>query len=294
MRATTGLNLRQSPSTSAQILTTLTVGTQGTVEGGPVSANGFTWCQLRTTGMTGWAVTTYLAFVSGPRPTPSGTVTPRPDPPDDPGGPQAAVIYSGPTNVRQIALTYDAGSDRGYAAYILDLLAQYNVRATFGMTGLWAQSNPDLVIRMVNEGHQLINHSWSHPSFTGGSSSTTVLTRTSRVSQLVRVEDYVRDLTGYEMSPYWRPPYGDINSSVLTDVYTAGFYLTIMWSCDTLAWNGATETQILNRCMYPARSGAIILMHVGADGLDWAASDNMIQYFLANSYQLVTIEEMLG
>ena len=200
---------------------------------------------------------------------------------------------SGPTNVRQIALTYDAGADRGRAAYILDLLAEYGVKATFGMTGTWAQANPDLVLRMVNEGHQLINHTWSHPSFTGGSISSPLALTRAAVSQLTQVEDYVRNLTGYDMEPYWRPPYGDLNSSVLTDVYTAGFYITVMWSCDTLAWNGASETAILNRCMYPARSGAIILMHVGADGLDWAASDNMIEYFLANGYDLVTIEEML-
>jgi peptidoglycan/xylan/chitin deacetylase (PgdA/CDA1 family) len=196
--------------------------------------------------------------------------------------------------VRQIALTYDAGADRGQAAYILDLLAEYGVKATFGMTGVWAEDNPDLVLRMVNEGHQLINHSWNHPSFTGASvSSPLALTRAARVSQLNQTEDFVRNLTGYDMAPYWRPPYGDINSSVLTDVYTAGFYVTVMWSCDTLAWAGVSEATILNRCMYPARSGAIILMHVGADGLDWAASDNMIEYFLANGYELVTIEEML-
>jgi peptidoglycan-N-acetylglucosamine deacetylase len=295
VRTTTGLNLRQTPSTGGTIIALMPTGTQGTIVGGPATANGFTWCEIQTAYGTGWAASTYLAWVSGPLPTPSGTQTPRPDAPSDPGTGQASVIYSGPTNVREIALTYDAGADRGRAAYILDTLARYGVKATFGMTGVWAQSNPDLVIRMVNEGHQLINHSWNHPSFTGASASggNVALTRASRVGQLNQTEDYILNLTGYQMKPYWRPPYGDINSSVLTDVYTAGFYLTIMWSCDTFAWNGASEAQILNRCMYPARSGAIILMHVGADGLDWAATDNMIEYFLANGYRLVTIEEML-
>lgn len=296
VRTTTGLNLRETPSTSGTIKATMPTGTRGVVIGGPVSANGFTWCQLQTSGYgTGWASSTYLAWVSGPMPTPSGTMTPRPDPPPDPGTTQSTLIYSGPTNVREIALTYDAGADRGYAEYILNVLASYGVKATFGMTGVWAQSNPDLVIRMVNEGHQLINHSWSHPSFTGSSvSSPLALTRAARVDQLVRTEDFVRNLTGYQMLPYWRPPFGDLNASVLTDVNTAGYYLTIMWTCDTLAWNGASESQILNRCMYTARSGAVILMHVGASGLDWAATDNMVEYFLANGYQLVTIEEMLS
>jgi peptidoglycan-N-acetylglucosamine deacetylase len=110
---------------------------------------------------------------------------------------------------------------------------------------------------MVNEGHQLINHTWSHPSFTGGSSSTTVLTRAGRVDQLTRTEDLIQSQTGYVMKPYWRPPYGDINTSVRQGVYSAGYYLTIMWSCDTLAWNGATEARILNRCMNPMGAGAL-------------------------------------
>jgi peptidoglycan/xylan/chitin deacetylase (PgdA/CDA1 family) len=295
VRTTAALNLRSVPSTSGGIMGVMPAGTRGVVVGGPQTANGFTWCRIQTSGYgTGWAAADYLAWVSGPQPTPSGTQTPRPDPPPDPGTGQASVVSAGPSNVRQIALTYDAGSDRGYAGHILDQLAAYGAKATFGMTGLWAQANPDLVMRMVNEGHQLINHSWSHPSFTGSSvSSPLALTRTARVNQLMQVEDYVRNLTGYEMAPYWRPPYGDINSSVLTDVYTAGFYVTVMWTCDTLAWAGVSEATILNRCMYPARSGWIILMHVGADGLDWAATDNMLQYFTANGYALVTIEEML-
>lgn len=204
------------------------------------------------------------------------------------------MVYKGSTSSGMIALTYDAGADRGRAEYILDMLAQYGVHATFGMTGTWARDNPDLVSRMVAEGHQLINHTWSHPSFTGGSSSTTVLTRTARLDQLDRVEAIVEQQTGYQMQPYWRPPYGDINASVLRDVYAGGYYVTVMWSCDSLAWNGATEQQILNRCMYPMGAGDIILLHVGADGLDWAATDNMIEYFLGRGLQLVTIEEMIG
>ena len=72
---------------------------------------------------------------------------------------------------RSIALTFDAGSDRGFAAQILDTLKANGIHATFGMTGQWAQKNADLVKRMVIEGHVLINHSWDHPDFTTISSA---------------------------------------------------------------------------------------------------------------------------
>jgi peptidoglycan/xylan/chitin deacetylase (PgdA/CDA1 family) len=57
------------------------------------------------------------------------------------------------------------------------------------------------------------------------------------------------------MAPYWRPPYGDLNSSVLADLYSAGYYVAAMWSGDTLARAGGSEATILNRCRYSARSG---------------------------------------
>jgi len=293
-RATTSVNLRSTPSTSGTIIRTLSEGERGTVRGGPVSANGYTWCQLQFGSVTGWVASQYLARVSGPIPTPNGTVTPRPEPPDEPSDGSSMVIYGGSTSSGKIALTFDAGADRGMAGYILDVLADYGVHATFGMTGLWAQENPDLVARMVAEGHQLINHTWSHPSFTGGSSSTTVLTRAGRVDQLDRAEAIVESTTGYQMAPYWRPPYGDINASVLRDVYTGGYYVAVMWTCDSLGWNGASEQQILNRCMYPMGAGDIILMHVGADGLDWAATDNMIEYFQGQGLEIVTVEDLLS
>ncbi len=293
-RTNSSVNFRSTPSTAGAIIRTLAEGERGTVRGGPATANGFTWCQLQIGSATGWVANQFLVRVSGPAPTPNGTVTPRPDPPDDPGTGSASVIYSGSANSGMIALTFDAGADRGQAAYILDVLADYGVQATFGMTGTWARDNPDLVARMVAEGHQIINHTWSHPSFTGGSSSTTVLTRAARLDQLDRAEAIVEQETGYVMQPYWRPPYGDISASVLRDVYAGGYYVTVMWSCDTLGWNGASEQAILNRCMYPMGAGDIILMHVGADGLDWAATDNMIRYFQSQGLQIVTIEEMLG
>ncbi len=293
VRTTDALNFRSQPSTSGAIIRTLAAGERGSVRGGPVTANGYTWCEIQVGSITGWVASTYLARVSGPLPTPNGTVTPRPNPPTPSGG-SASVVYQGSSSSGKIALTYDAGTDRGYATTILDALAQYGAHATFGMTGTWARDNPDLVQRMVNEGHQLINHTWDHPSFTGGSTSTIVSTRSGRLSQLDRAEAIVQQTAGYQMSPYWRPPYGDIDASVLSDVYAGGYYITVMWSCDTLGWNGATVQQILNRCMYPSGAGSIILMHLASDSLDGKATGDMIRYFQSKGLQLVTVEELLA
>ena len=77
------------------------------------------------------------------------------------------IIKRGESGRKEVAFTFDAGEGRGYAEQMLNLLQKYGAVGTFGVTGLWAQQNPDLIDRMLNEGHQILNHSWDHSSFTG-------------------------------------------------------------------------------------------------------------------------------
>ncbi len=197
------------------------------------------------------------------------------------------------TTDRVIVLTFDAGSDRGYASQILDTLARENVKASFGMTGVWAEGNPELVRRMVREGHHLINHSYDHPSFTGTSSSVTALSFAQRSSQIQRTEDIVRSIAGYELKPYFRPPFGDYNDSVLTDLERLGYRYNIMWTVDTLGWQGLSPSQINTRVFNGATPGGVILMHVGAASQDSAALPAMIDGLRARGYRFATVEQMV-
>ncbi len=186
-----------------------------------------------------------------------------------------------------IALTFDAGSDRGYAVQILDTLKANGIHATFGMTGQWAQKNPDLVKRMVNEGHTLINHSWDHPDFATISTS-------DIASQLQRTDDLVKSLTGKSTLPYFRPPYGAYNQSVLDAVAANGYRYSIMWTVDTLGWKGATVSEIRQRVLDAAAPGAIVLMHVGEASQDYAALQGMINDLRAKGYRFASVNDMLG
>ncbi|ACZ37689.1 polysaccharide deacetylase [Sphaerobacter thermophilus DSM 20745] len=195
-------------------------------------------------------------------------------------------IYRFPTDEPVIALTFDCGSDIGYTVQILDTAKEKDVRLTFGMTGAWAQANPDLVRRMVDEGHQLINHSWDHPEFT-------VIGSAQRADQLRRTEDVVRSLTGYEMRPYFRPPYGSMNDSVLADLAANGYTYNIMWSVDTRGWQGRSIEAITHETLAGAAPGAIVLMHVGATSLDGLALGGIIDQLRARGYRFATIEEFV-
>lgn len=143
----------------------------------------------------------------------------RPAAPGEDGSGMSQIIEGGTNGRLEVALTFDAGADTGYAPQILDYLRDEGIKATFGMTGMWAEQNPDLVQRMVSEGHQLINHTWDHASLTGANTGMPPMTPDQVVQELSSTEDLVRNLTGYEMRPYFRPPYGDYDATTLGDRY---------------------------------------------------------------------------
>jgi peptidoglycan/xylan/chitin deacetylase (PgdA/CDA1 family) len=100
-----------------------------------------------------------------------------------------------------VALTFDAGADRGNAGAILDLLAAEQVPASFGVTGAWARANPALVVRMGAEGHLVVNHTLSHRSFTGRSDRLGGSTPAGRRAELEAADAILAPLLGYSTRP---------------------------------------------------------------------------------------------
>lgn len=225
--------------------------------------------------------TLFIPGASGtPASTPSSTT-----PPATGGGP-SQVISKGNTSRKAIAFTFDAGSDAGYTAQILDTLAANGVFATFGMTGRFAETYPDLVRRMVHEGHTLINHTYDHASFTGNSTSATPLTRDERFSELDQTESILQDLTGATTYPYFRPPYGDYDQSVLEDVGARGYAYTVMWTLDSRGWTGIPAPVITRRCLDNAEPGAIYIFHVGSASQDGPALQDIIDGLRGQGYEI--------
>lgn len=226
-------------------------------------------------------------------PTEEATERPDPPPPDDSG--LSRVFERGDSGRREIALTFDAGDDRGKAEEILDTLKEYGIVASFGLTGHWAKENPDLVQRMVDEGHMLFNHTYSHRSFTGFSTSEdeAVLSRDDRQHELIETADIVREETGYELAPYFRPPYADYDDEVLEQIAEIGYWITLQYSCDSFGWNGASIDEIIDKCGNNAEPGDIVLLHVGAASLDADALPGLIDTLQAQDFTFVTCEELL-
>ncbi|SFG64574.1 polysaccharide deacetylase family sporulation protein PdaB [Halobacillus alkaliphilus] len=197
-------------------------------------------------------------------------------------------VTKGNTSGKQVALTFDDGSDGTNITKILQTLSNENIHSTFFLTGSGTKDHPNSIKDIKAAGHELANHSYSHADFTKLSSA-------EIKSELDRTEAAVKSATGLSTKPLFRAPFGSVNSSVLTAVGNAGYTHTIHWNIDTLDWKGLSETEVYNRVIDNIVPGSIVLMHTGAgaSGTPGALPD-IIRSLKAKGYQFVTVSEILN
>lgn len=240
-----------------------------------------------------------------PRPTPTAVRQPtatrqpaareRPPAPDTGLDGTSLIVERGDSGRREAAFTFDAGEGPGHTEELLDILDEYRVKGSFGVTGEWVEQNPELARRIVDDGHMVINHTYDHRSWTGESTGDPPLTDDERRAEVQDTGRIIRDLTGYEAAPYFRFPYGAYDASSLELLAEAGYDYTLWWTCDTLGWDGYTGEEIVERCGPDAEGGgpgAIILMHVVTDG-DLAALPELLEEYVDDGYDIVTMEQMI-
>lgn len=134
-------------------------------------------------------------------------------------------IYSVDTNEKKISISFDAAWGADDFNNIMEILDKHQVKTTFFMTGEWVENYPDCVKTLVEKGHDLGNHSATHPDMT-------TLSKEQQREQIMNVHNAVKELTGYEMELF-RPPYGAYNNDLIRTCYEVG-YFPIQWNCDTL------------------------------------------------------------
>ena len=201
-----------------------------------------------------------------------------------PGAP-ALQMRKGTNGRKVVALTFDAGSDVGFTAQILDILKAEQIKASFGMTGRWAEQNPDAFRRIVAEGHHLVNHTYGHKSWTGFSSSTALLNREARIAELDKAEQVFKNLAGVSSKPWFRPPFGDVDNETDKLLGQMGYKYNALWTVDSLGWMGKTAAQIVEICRKGFVPGGILLFHVGEQSQDGNALAQMIKEIRAAGLQ---------
>ena len=204
----------------------------------------------------------------------------------------STVIRAGIVNhaTKQIALTFDAGWLYENTEALLNLLDEYNVKATFFVRGLWVKEHPDLAAEIVNRGHALENHSLTH-----GHMST--MTDAEVENEIRQTTDIIRETTGY-LPQLFRPPYGEYDKRILRILKEEGYPYTILWTVDSYDWaeelNGVkiTKDYLVNRVLNKASDNGIILMHVGGYETIGALPD-IITGLRSEGYKLVKVNDML-
>ena len=194
-------------------------------------------------------------------------------------------IYCVNTEEPKISISFDAAWGNDDTARILEILAKHNVHATFFMTGGWVDSYPDDVKAIYEGGHDLGNHSQNHKNMSQ-------LSDTEIREEIMSVHDKVKALTGYDMFLF-RPPYGDYDNEVITDVLSCGYY-PIQWSIDSLDWKDYGVDDIITRVCDNKQltGGAIILCHNGAK-YTADALDTLLTQLEEKGFQFVPISELI-
>ncbi|MEV2909636.1 polysaccharide deacetylase family protein [Paenibacillus larvae] len=197
---------------------------------------------------------------------------------------------SGSPDKREVALTFDDVPDPRYTSKILDILKQYNVKATFFVVGNRAKQYPNLVKRMVNEGHVVGNHSYDHPNFVK-------LSDAAFHDQVNKTQAVLKSLIGYEPALI-RPPYGNVTEEQVKWLASQKMYI-IFWNVDSLDWKGLTADQIVTNILGHARPGSIILQHGGGGvGEDLSGSvealPRIIEGFRKEGIKMTTVPDLLG
>ncbi|GGC78545.1 hypothetical protein GCM10007216_06280 [Thalassobacillus devorans] len=192
------------------------------------------------------------------------------------------------TSVKLVALTFDDGSDGTNIDRILQVLSDERIPSTFFLTGSGTTNHPAAIKRIAAGGHEVANHSYSHPDFTK-------LTATQIKTELDRTEAIVKSTTGKTTKPLFRAPFGSVNGTVLAAVGDAGYTHTIHWNIDTLDWKGLSKTEVYRRVVDNILPGSIVLMHTGAGATGTPeALPDIIQNLKAKGYQFATVSQILN
>ena len=164
-------------------------------------------------------------------------------------------LFIDPSEEKTLYLTFDEGYENGYTSQILDILKDTGVKAAFFVTYDYCKTSPDLVKRMIDEGHIVGNHSWTHPSFPKCSAEQVR-------EEITKLHEYVRENFDYEMT-FFRFPMGEFSESTLKQVQELG-YTSVFWSFAHKDWDANSQPsseQAFKAITSSLHSGEIYLLH---------------------------------
>lgn len=170
-----------------------------------------------------------------------------------PSGQVLTVLWRGEQALPRMALTFDDGPSPDHTPHILDILRDHHVLATFFVVGKYVEKNPELARRIVQEGHEIGNHTFNHT----GLHQTGPLNATE---DIIKAQETIQRVLGVEPI-FYRPPYGAGNLYSLQNVARTDIQYTVMWDIDPKDWEAESSEEIVSVLKGRVRNGSIVLLH---------------------------------
>jgi peptidoglycan/xylan/chitin deacetylase (PgdA/CDA1 family) len=181
-------------------------------------------------------------------------------------------------------MTFDDGPSATLTPKLLDLLAAHHIKVTFFVIGENVAEHPEIVARAAREGHEIGNHSWSHPNLAKMSDD-------GVRSQLQRTDDAIKNATGSRPT-LMRPPYGSITAREKHWIHNDFGYRVILWDVDPLDWKRPGPAVVRNRILKETRPGSIVLSHDIHPGTI-EAMPSTLDELEAKGFKFVTVSELI-
>lgn len=194
-------------------------------------------------------------------------------------------IYCVDTDEKKVAISFDAAWGADDTDELLRILKENDVKTTFFMCGYWVNDYPEEVKKIAADGHDLGNHSATHPHMSQ-------LTKEQIKGELTNAHNDVKNLTGVDMQLF-RPPFGEYDNNVIEVAQELGYY-TIQWDIDSLDWKEFGVENEINQVLNHKHlgNGSIILFHNDAKYTPQAL-DRIIKGLKEKGYEIVPISELI-
>jgi len=192
-------------------------------------------------------------------------------------------VYNVDTDEKVLSISFDAAWGRANTDGILDILDQYDVKTTFFLVGFWAEKHPDLVAELVARGHEIGNHSATHPHMAQ-------MSEAQVREELRQCSELVRSITG-KPTTLFRPPYGEYNDSVVRVSREEG-YECVQWNVDSLDWKNISAQDMISRCTKNLSPGDVVLFHNDSKYI-LEALPQILEYYISEGYKIIPVSQLL-
>jgi len=197
--------------------------------------------------------------------------------------------YVGNSDEKVIYLTFDAGYENGYTPSILDTLKKHDVKAAFFLVGNFMEKEPDLVKRIVEEGHIVGNHTYNHPDMSK------ISDMESFKKEIISLEELYKGITGQELPKFYRPPQGKFNENNLKLANELG-YKTIFWSLAYVDWyvnKQPTKEYAFEKLIPRIHPGAVVLLH-STSKTNCEILDELLMKWENEGYTFKTLNDLVN